>query len=47
MTFLKDPLVLLTSFVLIGFIISAVIFTGNTKSPLDIQEQPQYYPVQF
>ena len=45
MTFGKDPVVQLTVFVLIGFIISIIIFSGNTKTPLDIDDQPQYFLV--
>lgn len=47
MTTLRDPIVLLTAFVLIGFIISAVTFTENTKTPLNIDEQPQHFLVKF
>ena len=42
MTFGKDPVVQLTAFVLIGFIISVITFSGNTKTPLDIDDQPQH-----
>lgn len=41
-TFGKDPVVNLTAFVLIGFIISTIVFSGNTKTPLNIDDQPQY-----
>lgn len=33
----------LAAFVLIGFIISIIAFTGNTKTPLLIEEQTQTY----
>ncbi|MCW8930371.1 MAG: hypothetical protein OQL19_09055 [Gammaproteobacteria bacterium] len=42
MTFGKDPVANLTAFVLIAFIISVITFSSNTKTPLNIDEQPQY-----
>ena len=42
MTFGKDPVVNLTAFVLIAFIISVIIFSSNTKTPLNVGDQPQY-----
>ncbi len=42
MTFGKDPVVTLTAFVLIGFIISVITFSGNTETPLNVGDQPQY-----
>lgn len=47
MTFTRDPIALLTIFVLTGFIISAVIFIENTRTPLNINEQPQHLLVKF
>ncbi|MCU7940620.1 MAG: hypothetical protein KZQ64_07420 [gamma proteobacterium symbiont of Bathyaustriella thionipta] len=38
----RDPISLLTVFVLIGFIISIVVFAENTKTPLEIDDQPQH-----
>lgn len=43
MTFKNDPVMQLAAFVLIGFIISIIAFTDNTKSPLQIDEQPQSF----
>lgn len=43
MTFGKDPVVQLTIFVLIGFIISLITFSDNTKTPLNIDDQPQHF----
>ena len=43
MTFGKDPVLMLTAFVLTGFIISVLIFSDNTNTPLENTEQPQYY----
>ncbi len=45
MTFGKDPVLMLTVFVLTGFIISVFTFSGNTKTPLKTAEQPEYYLV--
>jgi len=42
MTSKQDPVLQLTAFVLIGFIISIIIFTDNTKTPLQIADQPQH-----
>ncbi len=42
-TFKKDLVLQLTAFVLIGFIISIFIFPDNTKTPLNIGEQPQFF----
>lgn len=42
MTFGKEPVVTLTAFVLIGFIISVITFSDNTNTPLSIGDQPQY-----
>lgn len=41
MTFKNDLVMQLTAFVLIGFIISLITFADNTKTPLQIEEQPQ------
>ncbi|MDX2504391.1 MAG: hypothetical protein QNL62_07935 [Gammaproteobacteria bacterium] len=41
MTFKKDPIIQLATFVLIGFIISIIAFADNSSSPLQIEEQPQ------
>lgn len=43
MTFKNDTVMQLTAFVLIGFIISIIAFADNTKSPLQIAEQPHSY----
>ena len=43
MTFGKDPVVQLTAFVLIGFIISVITFSDNTKTPLNTDEQPLHF----
>lgn len=43
MTFKNDPVVQLTAFVIIGFIISMVTFSDNTKTPLQYDEQPQSF----
>ncbi len=43
MTFKNDIILQLTAFVLIGFIISIFVFTDNTKTPLDIADQPQSF----
>jgi hypothetical protein len=45
MTFGKDPVLMLTVFVLTGFIISVFTFSDNTKTPLKSTDQPQYYLV--
>ncbi len=45
MTFGKDPVVQLTVFVLIGFIISLIAFSDNTKTPLNSDDQPQHFLV--
>lgn len=42
MTFVKDPVAKLAVFVLVGFIISVITFSDNTKTPLNIDDQPQY-----
>lgn len=42
MIFYKDPIMQLATFVLIGLIISTIVFNDNTKSPLVITEQPQH-----
>ncbi len=39
----KDPLVTRATLIFIGFIISAITFAGNTKTPLNNGDQPQYY----
>lgn len=41
MTFKNDLILQLAAFVLIGFIISIIAFTDNTKTPLQFDEQPQ------
>jgi len=38
----KDPIVTLATLVFVGFIISAVTFSGNTKTPLNSGDQPQH-----
>ncbi|GEM_PF-5979742 len=43
MTFKNDIILQLTAFVLIGFIISIFVFGDNTKTPLDIADQPQSF----
>ncbi|NOQ79286.1 MAG: hypothetical protein GQ546_07780 [Gammaproteobacteria bacterium] len=45
MNFTRDPILLLTAFVLIGFIISTITFIENNKTPLEISEQPQHFLV--
>ena len=41
MIFGKDLVVQLTAFVLVGFIITAITFSSNTRTPLHIDDQPQ------
>jgi len=41
MTFKNDLIMQLTVFVLIGFIISIFAFADNTKTPLQMDDQPQ------
>lgn len=45
MTFTRDPVALLATFVFIGFIISIIFFIENTKTPLEINQQPQHFLV--
>ena len=41
MIFKSDPIMQLTAFVIIGVIISMLAFSDNTRTPLQIAEQPQ------